>query len=237
MAGGDGVLGDIAEAVFSEFGYVPGKVGFAARKDMSFAWSIRGKTLNLTLSDYLADAPPEVVEDFMRGALMRIKGMKPVFGKAYIDHVTSDAFILSKRPVYMRRSRNILSDGHGEVRSLYDSVQRLMDAGLVFDSDIENTVFVWTKKPTYTRLGYCSTMMRMVAVSRALDSERYEERVLDYVVYHEIIHLRLGYRPFDNNPHDSRFRRYERQFPDFSEVSALADKIPLDNPQRKRRRR
>ena len=237
MVGDGSGLSGVPELVFPEFGFVPGKVGFAARKDMSFAWSIRGKTLNLTLSDYLADAPSDVIADFTRGALMRIKGMKPVFGKAYLDYVTSDGFILAKRPVYMRRSRNIFPDGHGDVRSLYDSVQRLMDRGLVFDSDIGNTVFVWTKKPTYTRLGYCSTMMRMVAVSRALDSERYPEEVLDYVVYHEIIHLRLGYRPFDNNPHDAAFRRYERMYPDFPAVSAMADKIPLDNPQRKRGRR
>lgn len=108
-----------------------------------------------------------------------------MFGPSYREYVGSDEFVLRVRPVYIRRQRNIAMLEQGSHRNLVDSVQRLYDAGLLEDGDIRNTVFSWTVRPNYTRLGYCATFARTVAVSSALDDPSVPEEVLDYVVYHE----------------------------------------------------
>lgn len=141
------------------------------------------------------------------------------------------------RPVYVRRQRNIAMEEQGTHRNLIDSVQRLYDAGLLADSDIRNTMFSWTVNPNYTRLGYCATFARMVTISTALDDPEVPEFVLDYVVFHESMHLRQGYRPFDSNPHDAQFRRWMKAFPRMKEAEQVLSTIPLKNPDRGRRPR
>ena len=187
---------------------------FVDSKEFSFSWAGKGDCLEVRVSDYVMDAPDDVLEDVVDGILRYIYRRERSFGPAFREYMSSDAFILAKRPVYFRRSRNLTDTGIGKVRSLYDSVQRLMDAGLVRESDIDNSIFVWTTRPLYTRMGKCSTMMRIVSISSVFDSDRWSEHTLDYVVYHEIIHLRLGYRPFDRNPHDRQFRREMSLYPD-----------------------
>ena len=165
-------------------------------------------------------APVEVIEEFVRWAMGYISRRRTKLGPVYTNYIKSDEFVLRARPVYMSRMRSVTPDGHGKHRSLYDSVDRLIDRGLVWPSDIDNTLFLWTRKPTYTRLGYCATMVRLIVISSAFDDEKVDEKALDYVVYHEIIHNRIGYRPFDRNPHDATFRRYERMYPDLDDVNA-----------------
>lgn len=124
---------------------------------------------------------------------------------------------------------------NGTYRNLIDSVQRLYEDGLLEDGDIRNTAFSWTVGPNYTRLGYCATFARTVAVSSVLDDLSIPEFVLDYVVFHESMHLRQGYRPFDTNPHDPQFRAWMKRFPRAKEAEAILQRIPLMNPGRTRR--
>jgi predicted metal-dependent hydrolase len=75
-------------------------------------------------------------------------------------------------------------------------------------------------------------MMRVVAISSALDDDSVPENVVDYVVYHESLHLRQGYRPFRRS-HDIQFRTMEKLFPEYGDAEiylrGLADKIRGDH--------
>lgn len=195
------------------------KATFVATKDFNIAWNASRYTLSMTVSDYLDDAPGEVIREFLRGALTYIYGGKHVFGKKYLDYIKSDEFILRKRPIFYKRSRNIARTDVGRYRNLFDSVDRLLDRGLLDESDIDNTVFSWSKTVNTTRLGYCAQMFRVVVISAVFDDDSIPERYLDYVVYHECLHLRQGYRPFDRHPHDSEFHRQESLYPGFDEIN------------------
>jgi len=212
--------------------------GFISTKELSFKWATGAGAISLFVSDYLEDAPAEALDAFVEGAVSRIldgRRRKP-FGEAYTDYVTSDDFVLSKRPVYLRRSRNLAMTETGNFRSIADSVNRLYDMGLLRDSDIDNAVITWTKKPNYNRVGYCSTMFRVVTISSVLDSPDFSEHALDEVVYHECMHLRQGYRPFDPNPHDAEFHRNMKLFPGYDEAEEEIRRIPLMKPPSRRRR-
>ena len=208
------------------YGRTACRCAFMASKDFSFRWSFKDRELDLKVSDYVRDAPDEALEDLVKGMLGYVFTKKPLSVEIFAEYVRSDEFILAHRPIFMKRAKNYAENGIGNVRSLYDSVQRLMDAGLITESDIDNSVFVWSRKTTFTRLGTCSTMMRVAAVSNIFDSPQYSEHALDYVVYHEIVHLRMGYRPFDRNPHDREFQRNIRLFPGRKEAEQEISTIP-----------
>ena len=209
--------------------------GFFVKKELSYRWQVGSGRFTFFASDYMEDAPREAMDGFTEGAVSRIldtrRNRKP-FGDAFTDYIKSDDFVLSKRPVYLKRSRNLAMNETGQYRSIADSINRLYDMGLLRDSDIDNAVITWTKKPNYNRVGYCSTMFRVVTISSVLDSPDFTERALDEVVYHECMHLRQGYRPFDPNPHDAEFHRNMKLFTGLDEAEKEIGRIPYMKPRK-----
>ena len=219
-------LKQLAAPLFEARGYHLIEVHFTAFKEMNFRWEIRGKNIVFKVSDYLDEAPDIVIQEFVKGALTYIFGGRHVWGKAYLDYTRSDAFILLKRPVYYKRGRRLARTDVGEFRNIFDAVQRLIDRGLLTEDDIQNTLFTWTSDPTLTRLGYCTQMFRIVVISCVFDDPDIPEDLFDFVVYHECMHLRQGYRPFNRTPHDAAFKASMHLYPGERELDQRLHDIP-----------
>jgi len=197
---------------------------FVASKDFKVSWKRKGKQLEIMVSDYIADAPDPVLMDLSETIIDMVKGRPYEYGKEYLEWVTSDDFILNNRKAYIRRSKNITRDPVGKERDLIESIDRLLDSSLLTSEDIQNSFFTWTVHPNYRKVGYCSPMMRVVAVSSALDNISTPDYVIDFVVYHESLHLRQGYRP-TKRAHDVSFKREERLFPKFKEAERYLNEL------------
>ena len=206
--------------MFASRGYTVAEAGFISTKEFNFKWKLRGSSISIYVSDYLDDAPDIVIEQFLKGASTYIFGGRHIFGDDYLRYMRSEDFILRKRPVYFKRCRRLTRSDMGEHRNLFDSVQRLLDMGLLDARDIDNTVFSWTTGSNRTKLGYCAQMFRIVVISSIFDDPKVPEELLDYVVFHECLHLRQGYRPFNRRPHDAEFQRQERMFPRYEEMES-----------------
>ena len=216
-------LGEISKLVLGDV-----DARFAPFKEFKITWSNRRGLMELRISDYLAGAPEPVLISLM-GTISNMIARKPfVYEEEYTEWVTSDEFPLRNRETYLRRSKNLSRTPAGKVYNIVDSVDRLLDMGLLKPADIDNSFFSWTVRPNVGRIGFCSTMMKVVGISSALDDPSTPEYVLDYVVYHESLHLRQGYRP-QKRAHDSDFRREERAFPRYREAErclrGLRDKV------------
>lgn len=214
---------------------------FRPFKEFSFRWTADGSVLEV--SDYLDHAPDAALRDLLRYTYSYIalkRQRRPTdsleIGPDYMAYATSDDFLLDKRPVFLKRSRNLKRSDVGQYRNIFDAAQRLLDMGLLTADDLDNTYFTWTSEPNYTRLGYCAQMFRVVAISSVMDDPGIPEYVFDHVVYHECLHLRQGYRPFDSHPHDAEFHRQEKLYPRYRESSAYMKLIPLMGRAAKRRR-
>ncbi len=216
----------VAAPVFQARGYVLTEAHFTAFKEMNFRWGIKGNEVVYKVSDYLDDAPDEVLEEFVKSSLTYIFGGRHVWSQRYRDYCSSDDFILRKRPVYYKRARRLIRTDVGTYRNIFDAVQRLLDRGLLTLKDIDNTLFTWTEDPTFTRLGFCTQMFRIVVISRVFDNPDVPEELFDFVVYHECMHLRQGYRPFDRNPHDAAFKASMHLYPDWRELDKRLKDIP-----------
>lgn len=68
-------------------------------------------------------------------------------------------------------------------------------------------------------LALCVFEERFIRVNSVLDDKRVPLWYLDFVLYHEMLHLHLGPRQFDCDryayPHDDRFKCLEVRHPDF----------------------
>jgi hypothetical protein len=189
---------------------------FEKFKDFKVTWNRTGREKSYKVSDYISDSPDEVLYDFLDTLISRNSGNNKEYGPEYLEWVSSDGFVLSRRPVYLERSRNITMGTEGRSRDIGESLDRLLESGLLTDSDIDNSFFTWTSAPCFTKVGSCSPMFRVVTISSSLDSDKVPENVLDFVVYHESLHLRRGYRP-NRRAHDRTFRDSEHAFPGWKE--------------------
>ncbi len=177
--------------------------------------------IHLTITSYLEDAPPEVIDDIVRFVVDRKTGFRPVHFEEYI---ATDEFILSKRPLFLEQSKRFKCASEGEFRSLSDSVQRLYDSGLLDEDDLQNTYITWSKRRAVRTLGVCYAMFRVIAITPALDTLDLPEDCLDFVVYHEFLHLRVGVKIGKRN-HNRTFREQERMFPDYKRVDRDLQKL------------
>ncbi len=200
---------------------------FVRRKEFYYGWRADGRSLTLRLSDYMSGAPDDVVADLCLMICDRASGRGWSPPESYLRFVDSDSFISSRRPEYVRRSRNLSRSPAGEHADLIESVQRLLDSGLVTDADLDNSYISWTRRDGRRRVGFCSTMFRVVGISSALDSPQVPESVRDYVVYHECLHLRQRYRA-SNRTHDAQFRRWERSFPGWEDAEAALRRLGME---------
>jgi len=68
-------------------------------------------------------------------------------------------------------------------------------------------------------LALCAFRERFVAVNKILDDKRVPLWYVDFVLYHEMLHLQLGSGQSDPDgyayPHDLRFQCLERRHPDY----------------------
>lgn len=210
--------GDVSDLITARCrGYVDSvQVEFVPKKDFYYSWSIGSRSASIRISDYLEGAPDDVLADFGEMIIRRAKRLQWKEPESFIRFVTSEDYIVSRRPVFIRRSRNLLRTDVGKHAFIPDSVDRLLDAGLLQPRDIENSWFSWTRRDNMRRVGFCGTMFRVVGISSVLDSNEISDEVRDYVVYHECLHLRQGYRP-SQRVHDSEFRAWERSYPDWQE--------------------
>jgi hypothetical protein len=127
--------------------------------------------------------------------------------------------------MYLRRSQNLAYSDEGTTYDLGESYERLKGLGLVRDHD--GLFLTWTKRPNHQRVGYCSALMRVIAISSVMDSARVPELVTDYVLYHELLHMEDGLS-FSNRHHGPGFRQRERRFPGWEEAERTLRTLAKD---------
>lgn len=171
----------------------------------------------MELSDYLQDAPDAVLRDTCKSIVAWSRGRKYTTPESLYKYVRTPEFIVSCRPKYLKRCRSLMQTQQGRSKNLIDSVERLMDAGLVYEDDIRNSYYTWAEHMAKYRFGQCNQTFRVVTVNPVLDDDRVPDEILDYVVYHETLHLRQDTSKL-RRPHNAQFRSWEHQFPDYDKA-------------------
>jgi len=197
-----------------EFGFEKVEAEYSAFKEFKVRWQRSYKWADFKVSDYLEDAPEEIVRDLAKTLFGKITGDDAEgYPQAMCDHITSPEFVKRNQPVYLKRCRNITKSSKSEDgRDLKDSANRLIEMGLITKKDIKNVQFRWTKESNIRKIGNCSVLMKVVTISSILDTDMIPEFVLDYCLYHEMCHLIIGFDP-TAKAHGEKFSVLEDKYP------------------------
>ncbi len=103
--------------------------------------------------------------------------------------------------------------GHqmGKHKDLDRSIKRLVEAGYLKETDHYGVAAAWLKKSSRSFCAKTDILMKTIRVSAILDTAMAPDFVLDYVMYHEMLHAKFGLKKLYDQ-HDDEFVREEHRF-------------------------
>ena len=175
------------------------------------------KTITLRASEGFSGAPPEVIEALLRAAFTPGQTAAKSEVQAYSD---SDDFLeiiaeiesLAEPPLQQQRGQ------HYDLNAVFDRVNALYFRGLV-----ERPRLTWSTMHTARKMGHYQPHADTVMISLTLDDARAPAFVIDFVMYHELLHKQLGTQTVNGRrySHTPTFRAAERRYPRYQEAVAF----------------
>lgn len=118
------------------------------------------------------------------------------------------------------KGRKLITTAKGEVYDLDKIFNCLND--YYFDNKIAKPTLTWSVRKTYRILGHHDSTHETIAVSRSLDNKKTPKYVVEFVVFHEMLHI---FHPTEHRNgrrynHTPQFRRDEKTFIHFDKAES-----------------
>ena len=181
---------------------------------------LRGERVKARISDLLAEAPAIVLEALAEILMSQVFRRKPSSEAraCYLSYVYSPA--MRARIDTARRQRGSVrmlppQGRHYNLNEIFNEVNRRF-----FRGRLKTPRLGWTLKQSRTLLGHYDSAHESISISRWLDRPRVPREVVEYVVFHEALHMRY---PVDRQGprrvvHSREFREAEKKFPKYEQI-------------------
>jgi hypothetical protein len=183
--------------------------------------------LGVRISDVLEGAPVEILESLayiLISKLLRRAAPKE-YAERYRRYLNRKDMRRSLHLVRQARGRKFVSGGKG---SHYDLDVLFEDLNFrYFNGLMGRPLLGWSRRLSRTTLGHFDPSHNAIIISRVLDSEKVPKIALEYVLFHEMLHLRfpVEHRGARRCVHTSEFKEAEREFAGWREAKELLKKI------------
>ena len=188
---------------------------------------LREGRLHVRLSDLLEAAPESVHQAIAHILLAKLykKPIVPTHADRYRRHTTSDA--VARQAEHIRRTR-------GRKR-VFTTRGRLYDLSEIFD-DLNARFFngllgkptlTWSAHAARRMLGHYDAAHNTIVVSRVFDRPDTPRCAIEYLLYHEMLHLKHPVRVKAGRRcvHSREFQAEERLFPELGEAKAYLRRL------------
>jgi hypothetical protein len=183
--------------------------------------------LHVRISDLLEGAPAPVMEalaHILIGKLYR-KPVARLHAYRYRSYLNRRDVRRQAQLVRQIRGRKFISGPRGEHHDLEEIFERLNRQ--FFDGLMGRPLLGWTRRASRTMLGHFDPSHNAIVINRVFDGPRAPLVTLEYVMFHEMLHLRY---PVDHNGsrrrvHTREFREAEKKFPRLAEVKEMLKRL------------
>jgi hypothetical protein len=190
------------------------------------------------VSDILSETPADVLfalACILVAKLYRLKTPKEenqIYRQYILDQSIMDATDASRR----KRGYKLTTSPQGKIYDL-DKLFNEVN-GRYFNSEIERPVLSWSQRNSRRVLGHHDSIHGAIIISRSLDSLKTPSSVVEFVLYHEMLHIKHPQQVVNGRKisHHRNFRDDERRFEHFDEATKWLEKNALPVRRRKRRR-
>jgi hypothetical protein len=203
------------------------QIEFCSFANADSSIQLENNQIGVRITDVLAGAPVSVLESLAFILLAKLY-RKPVPAR-YNDRYRR---YLNRRDIRRRlhlirqiRGRKIHAPANGDhfnLEAMFEELNHRFFYGLM-----ARPVLGWSKRPSRTTLGHYDPSHNTIVLSKILDRSDVPELVVEYVLFHEMLHLRY---PADHSGtrrrvHTKEFKEAEKQFPDLEKALVLLKKL------------
>jgi hypothetical protein len=188
---------------------------------------LEGGAIAVSISDLLESAPAPVTEALAHILLGKLYRKPAARQYAHRYRLYMNRKDIRGRMQQMRQSRGRKhhSGPQGSTHNLEDIFEDLNAKH--FGGMMARPALGWSHIRSRTRLGHFDPSHHMIIISRIFDDERTPRLALEYVMFHEMLHLHY---PVDHSGsrrcvHTPEFKAHEKLFPQFKEAKALLRKL------------
>lgn len=181
---------------------------------------LRDGVLQVKISDILREAPLEfhtALAEILLRKLYRRKIPREI-SNAYREYVMQAEVREKSVASKQIRGRKIITSAQGNIYNLneiFDLVNHVY-----FNDSISKPALSWSAGKTYRILGHHDSTHSAIIISRSLDDVKVPRFVVEYVVYHEMLHIKhpTEYKNGRRYNHTAAFRRDEKEFAFYQEA-------------------
>ena len=152
------------------------------------------------------------------------KKVPPAARKIYSEFIKSQEIRDSAAENKRVRGRKIVTTSKGEIYDL-DKIFENMNL-IYFQNAVPKPVLTWSTRKTYRILGHYDAAHQTIVISRSLDRKKVPQYVVEYVVFHEMLHIQhpTTHRNGRRYNHTPAFRRDEEKFAFFDEAESWIER-------------
>ncbi len=179
--------------------------------------TVRNAAVRVRVSDVLAEASPLVLEALAEILLARIFRRRPSreARECYLAYTFQP--VIRRRIDAARRERGSkrllpARGSHHDLEKIFHDLNRRL-----FDGQIPPARLGWSRNHSHRILGHYDSGHGTIMISRELDSASVPCYLVEYVVYHEMLHIRFPVERRGQRRviHSREFREAEKKFPQY----------------------
>jgi len=183
--------------------------------------------IHVRISDLLEGAPAPVAEALAYILLSKLfrRPLPRIYNHRYRLYLNRKDMRRQMHLVRQIRGRKFISGPQGDHYNLDDIFEQLNAA--YFGGLLGRPMMGWSRGRSRSMLGHFDPSHNAIVISRIFDRAEVPRLALEYVVFHEMLHLR---HPVDHNGtrrrvHTREFHEGEKQFPRLKEARELLKKL------------
>ncbi len=196
------------------------KVEFFAFANINNTIRLREAKLFVRLSDLLEGAPDTVLRAIAHILLAKMY-RKPIvkeYATRYRRYISSQAIRTKAHLVRQMRGRKRIETAQGktyDLDAIFEDLNRRFFYGL-----LARPQMTWSRDHARNSLGHYDPAHNAIVVSRMFDQPRVPRYAVEYVVYHEMLHLKhpVKLRGSRRCVHSAEFQAEEKLFPRLEEA-------------------
>jgi predicted metal-dependent hydrolase len=203
------------------------KVEFFAFANINNTIRLREGRLLVRLSDLLEGAPEGVVRAIAHILLAKMY-RKPIdrgHASRYRKYLGSHEVVNKARLVRQLRGRKMLRSPQGRFYDLEEIFEDLN--GRFFHGLMGRPRMSWSPTKTRRILGHYDPAHNAIVISRIFDHPAIPRYAVEYVVYHEMLHLKhpVRLRGSRRCVHSAEFQAEEKLFPEWQRVEGFLKRL------------
>lgn len=202
-------------------------VEFFAFVNINNTIRMRQGKLFVRLSDLLEGAPDAVLQAIAHILLAKMyrKPIERAHATRYRRHICGQDISKKAHLVRQIRGRKRIESAQGQyynLENIFDDLNTRFFHGLLARPQI-----TWSRDHARYRLGHYDPAHNAIVVSRAFDHPRVPRFAVEYIVYHEMLHLKhpVKLRGSRRCVHSSEFQAEEKLFPQLEQAKAFLKRL------------